>query len=98
MDLKPRFNNKVIRQLFDSSGIDLMAMKGDIITNADARTVITIAGMPEADPAQVEAACDELTPGEHIELLTEAIRRDLVPASLREAGAKAATPDKSAGA
>jgi hypothetical protein len=52
-------------------------------------------GMPDADAAKVAEACDDLTPGEHIELLTEAIRRDLVPASIREATAKAAETGKS---
>ena len=95
MDLKPRFTTRAVRQLFEGSGIDLMKLSGDAITDAESRKAITIAGMPDADAAKVAEACDELTPGEHIELLTEAIRRDLVPASIREATAKAAAGAKS---
>ena len=95
MELKPRFTTRAVRQLFERTGIDLMKLSGDAITDAGSRTAITIAGMPDADPAKVIDACDDLTPGEHIELLTEAIRRDLVPASIREATAKAAAGAKS---
>jgi hypothetical protein len=95
MELKPRFTTRAVRQLFECHGIDLMKLSGDAITDSDSRKRITMGGMPDADAAKVAEACDDLTPGEHIELLTEAIRRDLVPASIREATAKAADTGKS---
>ncbi|MES2706075.1 MAG: hypothetical protein V4726_05665 [Verrucomicrobiota bacterium] len=96
MTLNPRFTNRSIRQLFEAHQIDLMKLAGDAITDDATRVKITIAGHPDAAPADVASACDDLTPGEHIDLLTEALRRDLIPASIREATARAAAPDKSA--
>lgn len=95
MELKPRFTTRAVRRIFESHGIDLMKLSGDAITDSESRKHITLGGMPDADAAKVAEACDDLTPGEHIELLTEAIHRDLVPASIREATAKAAPGSKS---
>ncbi len=95
MELKPRFTTRAVRLLFEDAQIDLMNLSGDVITDARARKLITLAGMSDADPAKVSEACDDLTPGEHIGILTEAIHRDLIPASIREATAKAATGAKS---
>ena len=96
MTLNPRFTNRSIRQLFEDHQIDLMKLGGEAITDPAVRVKITIAGHPEAAPENVADLCDNLTPGEHISMLTEALRRDLIPASIREATAKAAAPDKSA--
>jgi len=98
MQLNPKFTNRAVRNLQKDHGIDLMRLEGDTITSAEKRLTITIAGHPGVEADTVEAACDELTPGEHIDLLTAAIKRDLMPASIREATAKAAPADKSADA
>lgn len=95
MELKPRFSNRAIRRLFESHQIDLMRLPGEAVTDPETRLRITQAGHDESEAENVKAACEELTPGEHIDLLTDAIRRDLIPASIREATAKAATPSKS---
>ncbi len=96
MELKPRFNNRAVRRLFDEHQIDLMNLEGATLTDHAKRVTITKAGLPNEDGEGVVNACDDLTPGEHIELLTVAIMRDLIPESNRkEAAAKAATLDKS---
>jgi chloramphenicol 3-O-phosphotransferase len=94
MEIKPRFNNRSVRKLQEEHGIDLFKL-GDALNSVDARCKIILAGHPAADPADVLNACDELTPGEFMEILTDALMRDLIPQSQREAAAKAAAPDKS---
>jgi hypothetical protein len=94
---KIRFTNARIRKLHAEHGIDLMTLKGPELVEPDSRLKITIAGMGDAPADEVEKACDELTPGEHIELLGDAIRQALMgPAELKkEAEAKAAATTKS---
>lgn len=90
-----RYTNARVRRLHEESGIDLLNLTGDAMTDRAKRSAITLAGAIE-DADTVRAAIEEMTPGEHIEMLTEAIRRDLVPASIREAMAKAESANKSA--
>lgn len=103
-----RFTNWAIKWLFNVHKIDLMKLDGDVITDPEKRVFITAAGLlhsiegvlSDSDrgvKALNEAAtkCDDITPGEHIQLLTEAIQRDLIPNSIREAKAKAADTSKS---
>ena len=90
-----KFTNRAVRRLFEATGIDLLNLTGDVLTSLDKRLAITLAGVSPAEEDATREACEDLTPGEHIELLTEAIRRDLVPQSIREAMAKAAPDDKS---
>ena len=96
MELAPRFTNRAIRALKDSNGIDLFSL-GESMSEEQTRKAIMLAGHPTANAADVLQAFDDLTPGETMEILTTAIIRDLVPASQREASAKAATPTKSEG-
>jgi len=91
-----KFTNRSVRRLFESTGIDLLNFTGEALKSLDSRMDITLAGVSPAEEDATREACEDLTPGEHIELLTEAIRRDLVPQSIREAMAKAAPDDKSA--
>lgn len=90
-----RYTNSRVRRLHLEAKIDLLNLTPDAMTDLAKRTAITLAGTEE-DEQTTLAAIDALTPGEHIELLTEAIRRDLVPASIREAMAKAESANKSA--
>lgn len=94
MELHPRFSNKAIRHLFESSGIDLLKLDGAVLTDPEKRRQITMAAC-DGDPEVIAAQCDNMTPGEHLELIRSALMRDLVPASFREATAKAAAPTKS---
>lgn len=95
MTLTPRFTNRAVRELFEAHEIDLMNLPPDAITDPDTRLKITQAGHPADVADAVAEACDNITPGEHIELLSVTLRRDLVPASIREATAKAAAASKS---
>lgn len=95
MELKPRFTNRAIKRLFECHQIDVMNLDGETLNDIGKRLLITQAGHADTDAASVADACDELTPGEHLDILSSAIRRDLTPAYLREATAKAATADKS---
>ena len=97
MELKPRFTNRSVRRLFEAHQIDLMHLADDAITDPLQRLKITQAGMADFNPDDVAGAIDDLTPGEHIDILISAISRDLVPASIREASAKAAAQPKSEG-
>ncbi len=93
MTINPRFTNAVIKSL-QNQGIDLFALTGAELTDHEKRVAITVAACPVMDADQITSACDNMTPGEHIEILLSSIKRDLVPASQREATATAAT-DKS---
>ena len=95
MELKPRFTNKVIRQVFDAHQIDLTNLDGTILLDYTKRMQMTIAGMPGSDSAEVQEACDALTPGEHVQILQEAIEEAWTRPNQREAVAKAAAEDKS---
>ena len=90
-----RFTNRAIKSLFDKDAIDLMKLDGEVISDPQKRLAITQAGS-DLPPEEVANLCEEMTPGEHIQLLTEAIQRDLIPSSIREATAKAAASSKSA--
>jgi hypothetical protein len=94
---KIRFTTARIRKLHEDHGIDLMSLKGPELVDPASRVKITVAGMGDAPADEVGKACDELTPGEHIELLGDAIRVALMgPAALKqEAEAKAAATTKS---
>lgn len=95
MDLKPRFTNKVIRQLFEAHQIDLTNLDGSILLDYTKRMQMTIIAMQEADSAEICEACDKLTPGEHVQILQEAIQEAWTRPNQREAVAEAATPTKS---
>lgn len=95
MTLNPRFTNRAVRSLFEESGIDVMHLEGDALTDSAKRIVMTRHAC-EGKPDEIIAACEDLTPGEHMDLLRAALLRDLVPASIREANAKAAPTTKSA--
>ncbi len=94
--MKLRFTNRAVKALFEAHQIDLMHLGGDAMLDAETRLKITQAGfVPEGGSEDVATLCDDMTPGDHIDLLNTAILRDLLPASAREAIAKAAATTKS---
>ena len=94
MELKLRFTNKTLRTLKDDHGIDLL-QDTDAMGKQESRLLITQAGMGWEEMGAVAVAVDSLTPGEHIGMLNDALIRDLIPQSVREANAKAAADPKS---
>lgn len=101
--MKLRFTNRAVKALFDKHGIDLLKLDGTALMDAETRLKITEAGFVSSgeeplvhdEQANIPSLCDDLTPGDHIDLLNAAIIRDLLPASAREAVAKAAAASKS---
>lgn len=88
-ELAPRFTNKALRYLKETHDIDLLKIQGTEIMDVDFRLKVTQAGCT-LPPEEVANLVDDLTPGEHIDMLTAALTRDLAPKSSREAAAKAA--------
>lgn len=95
--LAPRFTNKALRHLAEAHNIDLLKIQGTEIMDFDFRLKVTQAGCGSLPPETVAELVDDLTPGEHIDMLTAALSRDLAPKSSREAAAKAASSSKSEG-
>lgn len=95
--LAPRFTNKALRFLKEAHNIDLLTISGQEIMDVDFRLKVTQAGCGTLAPNIVAELVDDLTPGDHIDMLTAALTRDLAPKSSREAAAKAATSPKSEG-
>lgn len=94
-ELAPRFTNKALRHLAEAHNIDLLKIQGTEIMDFDFRLKVTQAGCGSLAPDVVANLVDDLTPGEHIDMLTTALTRDLAPKSNREAQAKAAASPKS---
>jgi hypothetical protein len=94
-ELAPRFTNKALRTLKETHDIDLLKIQGTEIMDPDFRLKVTQAGCAPLAPEAVAELVDDLTPGDHIDLLTTALTRDLSPKSNREAQAKAAAGSKS---
>lgn len=93
--LAPRFTNKALRYLKEAHQIDLLTISGAEIMDPDFRLKVTQAGCGSLPPETVAELVDDLTPGDHIDMLTAALTRDLAPKSSREAAAKAASGPKS---
>lgn len=91
--LNPRFTNSRIRSL-QENGIDLFNLNGDEFSAYEKRVQVTIAACAEMSPEVVRAICDDMTPGEHSDLLILAMKRDMTPPSQKEA-ATTAGADKS---
>jgi hypothetical protein len=94
-ELTPRFTNKALRILKETHDIDLLKIQGTEIMDPDFRLKVTQAGCAPLPPETISRLVDDLTPGEHIDMLTASLTRDLAPKSNREAQAKAAAGPKS---
>lgn len=95
MELALRYTTGRIKKLFKDHKIDAYNFTGHDLNDEGQRLKITLAGIPDANRKEVEKACDELTPAEHMDLIVDAVKEALNPKFAQEASAKAANPDKS---